>query len=69
MLMVYSCSQPKEMSSISVENWHNRDSTAIRLDSMESGRSYLSVYSQIYSLSEHRQHDLTATFSIRNMSR
>ncbi|MCM4155517.1 hypothetical protein DHD80_05835 [Gramella sp. AN32] len=37
-------------------------------DSLNSGSTYLSVYSQIYSLSEHRTHDLTATISMRNIN-
>lgn len=37
-------------------------------DSLVSGSSYLSVYSQIYSTTEHKTHDLTATVSIRNVS-
>ena len=35
-------------------------------DSMISGSTYLSVYSEIYSQSEHRTHNLTATVSMRN---
>ena len=37
-------------------------------DSLDRGSVYLSVYSQIYSLSEHRTHDLTATISMRNIN-
>lgn len=33
-----------------------------------SGKSYLSVYSQIYSISEHKTHDLTVTASLKNIS-
>lgn len=38
------------------------------MDSLVSGTSYLSIYSQIYSLSEHKTHDLTATVSMRNIN-
>jgi hypothetical protein len=38
------------------------------VDSLINGHSYLSVYSQIYSNTEHRTHNLTATISIRNIS-
>ncbi|MFN3176951.1 MAG: DUF3124 domain-containing protein [Phaeodactylibacter xiamenensis] len=38
-------------------------------DSLASGTTYLSVYSQIYSQTEHRTHDLTATISLRNVNR
>lgn len=37
-------------------------------DSLKTGHTYLSVYSQIYSTTEHKTHDLTATVSIRNVS-
>jgi hypothetical protein len=67
-LIVSSCTEPKQLSSIAIENWDDREAQKSMLDSLEFGHSYLSVYSQIYSLSEHRQHDLTATISIRNTS-
>lgn len=35
---------------------------------VEKGTSYLSFYSQIYSLTEHKTHDLTVTISMRNTS-
>lgn len=37
-------------------------------DSLKTGHTYLSVYSQIYSTTEHKTHDLTATVSIRNIN-
>ena len=67
-LLVSSCKEPQELSSIAIENWDDREAHEFMLDSLDFGHSYLSVYSQIYSLSEHRQHDLTATISIRNTS-
>jgi hypothetical protein len=42
--------------------------TTLPPDSLIHGHSYLSVYSQIYSNTEHRTHNLTATISIRNVS-
>ncbi|MBK8501815.1 MAG: DUF3124 domain-containing protein [Saprospiraceae bacterium] len=42
--------------------------TGLPTDSLIQGHSYLSVYSQIYSNTEHRTHNLTATISIRNVS-
>lgn len=35
---------------------------------LQKGTSYLSFYSQIYSLTEHKTHDLTVTISMRNTS-
>lgn len=56
------------MSSINPENWAKRK-TSIKLDdALVYGKSYLSIYSQIYSISEHRRHNLTAMASLRNTS-
>ncbi|MBD0852206.1 DUF3124 domain-containing protein [Maribacter arenosus] len=49
------------------ENFEKRTVHSTLLDSLESGKTYLSVYSQIYSLSEHKTHNLTVTASIRNI--
>lgn len=37
-------------------------------DTLPHGKTYLSVYAQIYSLTEAKRHDLTATISVRNVS-
>ena len=67
-LLVSSCKEAKikEISSINPVNWKKREVNFSLSDSLEFGRTYLSVYSQIYSLTEHRKHNLTATISIRN---
>jgi hypothetical protein len=62
------CSNQKEMSSISPENWSKRVVDISEKDSLEYGKTYLSVYSQIYSRSEHKKHNLTAMVSLRNTS-
>ncbi|WP_369793829.1 DUF3124 domain-containing protein [Mangrovimonas sp. TPBH4] len=54
------------MSSIHPVNWNNRTLQHPLGDSLTHGSTYLSVYSQIYSESEHRTHDLTVTVSMRN---
>lgn len=64
-----SCESKKETKSISSENWEKRTLNYKLSDSLESGTTYLSVYSQIYSIAEHRTHGLTATISIRNINR
>jgi Protein of unknown function (DUF3124) len=67
-LVLNACDEKKEISSISPENWARR-TIEINPDANHAvGRSYLSVYSQIYSQTEHRTHDLTATISMRNTS-
>ncbi|WNJ18407.1 DUF3124 domain-containing protein [Pontibacter sp. G13] len=49
-------------------NWDNRTAMLEGKDSLEAGSSYLSIYSQIYSISEQRTTDLTVTVSLRNPS-
>ena len=60
--------EEKEISSINPENWSKRKITLNTKDSLEYGKSYLSIYSQIYSSSEHKTHNLTAMVSLRNTS-
>ncbi|WP_367389359.1 DUF3124 domain-containing protein [Lewinella sp. LCG006] len=64
-----SCEDQPQISSISPVNWEMRKAESVVLDSLEKGSTYLSVYSQIYSQTEHIKHDLTATVSMRNTSR
>lgn len=63
-----SCKEKKSVSSIDPVNWSSRMVDYNSKDSLVSGTSYLSIYSQIYSLSEHKTHDLTATVSMRNIN-
>lgn len=62
------CQQQNEISSINPENWSKRKVALSQNDSLEYGKSYLSIYSQIYSTSEHKTHNLTAMASLRNTS-
>ncbi|WP_149304067.1 DUF3124 domain-containing protein [Pareuzebyella sediminis] len=62
------CEEEKEISSINPENWLGRRADMSQKDSLLYGKSYLSIYSQIYSLSEHKTHNLTAMVSLRNTS-
>ncbi len=68
-LFLNSCDTKKETSFNDPENWKKRTINYSLSDSLESGTTYLSVYSQIYSMTEHRTHNLTATISMRNMNR
>ncbi|MCB0488232.1 MAG: DUF3124 domain-containing protein [Cyclobacteriaceae bacterium] len=61
-----SCTEPKEMSSIDPVNWNKRTVGHPLPDSLTSGETYLSVYSEIYSRTEHQTHALTVTVSMRN---
>ncbi|MBT8282180.1 MAG: DUF3124 domain-containing protein [Muriicola sp.] len=68
-LLILSCQEQKEYSSIDPVNWEKRTIVPSGRDSMIVGSTYLSVYSQIYSQTEHVTHDLTATVSMRNFNR
>lgn len=67
-LLFSGCEPPKEMSSVNPVNWQKRSYTQPFADSIQTGSTYLSVYSQIYSRSERSTIDLTATVSIRNIN-
>lgn len=67
-ILLFSCHERKELSSINPENWSKRKANISVNDSLISGKSYLSIYSQIYSMSEHKTHNLTAMASLRNTS-
>ncbi|MDD7888036.1 DUF3124 domain-containing protein [Flavivirga sp. 57AJ16] len=67
-VLLFSCNEKKEISSINPENWSKRAVNLTSKDSLEFGKSYLSVYSQIYSNTEHRTHNLTSMISMRNIS-
>lgn len=66
---LFSCEKEKEYSSINPINWEKRAVPYTLSDSLEKGSTYLSIYSQIYSLTEHQTHNLTATVSMRNVNR
>ncbi len=67
-LVFFSCQNKEKETSLLVENWAERQVTYALPDSLERGMSYLSVYPQIYSESEKRIVNLTATISMRNTS-
>ncbi|GAA4299718.1 DUF3124 domain-containing protein [Aestuariibaculum suncheonense] len=67
-LLLQSCDKDKTYSSVDEVNWQNRMIHSALPDSLVQGKTYLSVYSQIYSETEHRIHSLTATVSIRNIN-
>ena len=67
-LMLFSCNEKKEFSSIEPNNWKKRTVELSQNDSLTSGQTYLSVYSQIYSSSEDRTHNLTVTVSMKNIN-
>lgn len=66
--LLFSCDEKKQNSSINPENWNKRRVDLTAKDSLEFGKSYLSVYSQIYSITEHKTHSLISMISMRNTS-
>ncbi|MEZ4772555.1 MAG: DUF3124 domain-containing protein [Bacteroidia bacterium] len=68
-LLIQSCKENSAISSVNPVNWDKRTIQSGLPDSLVYGTSYLSVYSQIYSYSEHRTHNLTVTVSMRNVNK
>jgi len=64
----YSCENHIGDEAFEKINWQARQATIHNADSLEIGTSYLSVYSQIYSYSQHKTYNLTAMVSLRNTS-
>lgn len=69
-LTFLACAENNEppMSSVDPVNWEGRKVSLEDADSLVRGSSYLSVYSEIYQLSEQKTYNLTATVSMRNIS-
>ena len=67
-LILSSCSPPsgEDPVWINSENWAARKATISEQDSLEYGKSYLSIYSQIYSFTQHKKYNLTGMVSLRN---
>ena len=63
-----SCQEEKKISSYDPVDWQARSVDDGVTDSLQKGKSYLSVYSEIYSQTEHITHNLTSTISMRNIN-
>lgn len=63
-----SCIEEGKLSSLDPVIWKNRAANINPKDSLETGETYLSIYSQIYSINENKRHNLTAVASLRNTS-
>lgn len=68
LLFCISCSEKPEEVYVEEENWSDRTYNSQKIDSMEGGKTYLSVYSQMYSVTQHRKFNLTGLVSMRNAS-
>ena len=66
--LLASCAEKKETGTWKHVDWESKAIQLVYTDSLETGSTYLSVYSEIYSLSQKTTHDLTVTVSIRNVS-
>jgi len=67
-ILLIGCGETQENSSVNPENWAKREVDISKKDSLEYGKSYLSIYSQVYNMNEHRTYSLTSMISMRNMS-
>lgn len=68
LFLLTSCEERRKYEEVKDEAWKKRTLTTALQNNLERGKTYLSVYSQVYSGSEHMTHDLTAIISIRNTS-
>ncbi|MEP2024403.1 DUF3124 domain-containing protein [Reichenbachiella sp.] len=66
LILLCSCRELEPENGPGSVKWGDRTVKSATLDSLMSGETYLSVYSQIYSSKEKRTHNLTATVSVRN---
>lgn len=64
-VFLLSCSGEKE-EEVHQNDWSTRKATFQPGDSLETGTTYLSVYSSVYSFTEKSTTNLTATVSLRN---
>ena len=64
--LVISCSKTPSKNDPNPIDWKERYAALSEKDSLTDKTSYLSVYSRIYSITEHRTINLTVTVSLRN---
>ena len=63
-----SCDEKKVISSYNPNHWEDHYATVSKSDSLQNGKTYLSIYSHIYSFSVEKSQNLTAMVSLRNVS-
>ena len=68
LILCVSCQNNTQTEDINPINWKKRSVDLPMNDTLTKGKSYLSVYSEIYSITEHRTINLTVTVSLRNVS-
>ncbi len=67
-ILFIGCTDDRASKPIPSANWAKRVVNEVNKDSLQFGKSYLSIYSLIYSETEHRTHNLTVMVSLRNTS-
>lgn len=69
---ILACENEREISSYHPNHWENHyvnsNDWGQQNDSLQKGKTYLSIYSHIYSFSLEKSHNLTAMVSLRNVS-
>jgi hypothetical protein len=70
LLIIYiaGCQVKEEQVEVKTENWAKHRAEINATDTLTHGKSYLSVYSQIYGFTENQKNSVTATVSMRNVS-
>ncbi len=68
LLTIIGCTQDIKTYEVHEEDWSQRTADIKMEDSLNIGKSYLSVYSQIYSYSQHQKYNMTGMISLRNVS-
>ncbi len=68
LFILISCNTKKKETVIKSVNWQNRITQINQQELHFNGSSYLSVYSDIYDMTDETKHLLTATVSLRNTS-
>lgn len=68
-LSVLGCTEKTKYDVLPSVNWESIKWDHKLGDSLNTGSTYLSIYSQVYSTTEHKTHGLTATVSIRNINK
>ncbi|MCB0454874.1 MAG: DUF3124 domain-containing protein [Aequorivita sp.] len=70
--MLVGCNDPKEISSFNPNHWEDHyagpEVSGLLKDSLQNGKTYLSIYSHIYSFTLEKSQNLTAMVSLRNVS-
>ncbi|MFT7051271.1 MAG: hypothetical protein ACJAZK_001874 [Psychroserpens sp.] len=67
-IIIVSCDTSQKTEDVHKENWAKRKIDISNKTNLQTGLSYLSIYSQIYSISQHKTRNLTALASLRNLS-